>query len=1204
MNRFLYSLQIILLVLLSYSSVKGITSSREQNSLRISILEHHAKSIDADSVTHAIQELKMSLSRCGDCVGLWYLLYELSREACFSSKAYDFSMELSHENSAVNFYLNGELELNTRDFQNAAKMFERSYVLSLSQGDTLSGVFSVFRSIQCFLQSHDIESAGEGINRAKELERHLNIKFVSAVFTLLFAQYLNMLDSLTSAEEGYRSLLNDPELKNYATILLGAYEGLGRLNEKRFRLEEACSYYGSAIEIADRLGAKRSLSIALNNLGQVEIKRGNVEEGRIHLNRAMSLADECNERWLYGYIYYGMGSSYEMERKYSVAFNYFQKSVEFHRLSRNLWGELGSRLRVAYLYVLNDEYEKARKEYNYCIENYTKMKSLYGLSWAIGGRAICNHRLGFFNEAERDYKKCLELRRKIQDFSGCAWALASLGMLYDITAQNSKAILVYTEAIKIAKSVRNLREEGRAYFGLASAYYYLGRNRRAVNYYLRALEIAESLGDVELQYMVSSGLGSVYLEEGKYDEAEKFYINCYDISVALKSTLNIIWSCNNLASLYMARKDFPRAKAYLKMARAYEGLGGYNYLKASTAYLEATLEQQSVRRLKKLLKTIKVAKKAHSPGILWRALSDAAHIEFSRGNRARAIELQTEAIEVVEGISSGTRSIDIKENLMESCNVPYRRLVYYLLSDDRDHVSILKALETAERSRSISFEVLLGNLREMSGDSLTIRKRNRTLSRLSFLQRKLQSPSIIDIERIKIISEIGELERELEVVEMQASQARGLSEVGNIDWEKLLGTIGEDEAIASFFLGSVESYLFLITADSIDVFRVPPEDSLKKLIDRYLSVLSSMTDISCMPEEVFNRCSREVFSKVFGCAYKRFREKRKLVIIADGILHNLPFATLISPDGLIIREHAISYCPSLRTLIFLKDRARDRAKNRGQFSFELVAFGCKGIGGESAFDKHGRLFAFTTVPVLPLYQAEAEAILVGKSLRNSVVSTGRMATERSFKSFPLDRTWLLHIAAHCYVDNEDVRRSFIVFNETKGEGEMQRARECRMSEPWVEDGIVQWNEILALDLQASLVAISGCRSAQGVVSSGEGVRGLSQAFIYSGANCVLASMLDVPDRETSRFMEYFYKEVSKGISFDESLRLAQLKAMKTEGVLSSPSVWGAFSLIGSADARAGAIEETSAQTRSGAVQIVAIFLSFLIVVIVVVRSLR
>jgi len=1155
-------------------------------------------------VTHAIQGLKMSIRGCGDCVGLWYLFYGLSREACFSSKAYDFSMELSHENSAVNFYLNGELELNTRNFQNAAKMFERSYVLFLSQGDTLSSIFSVFRSIQCFLQTHDVESAGKSLKRARGLEQHLNVKFVSAVFTLLFAQYLNMLDSLTSAEEEYRSLLNDPEVKSYPMILLGAYEGLGRLNEKRFRLEEACGYYNSAIKIADRLGAKRSLSIALNNLGQVEIKRGNVEEGRIHLNRAMSLAGECNERWLYGYIYYGIGSSYEVERKYSVALNYFQRSVEFHRLSRNLWGELGSRLRVAYLYVLNDVYEKAKKEYNYCIENYTKMRSLYGLSWAIGGRAICNHKLGFFKEAERDYKRCLELRKKIQDFSGCAWALASLGMLYDITAQYSRAILVYTEAIKIAKDVGNLREEGRAYFGLASAYYYLGRNRRAVDYYMRALEIAKSLGDVELQYMVSSGLGSVYLEENKYDEAERFYINCYDISVELKSTLSIIWTCNNLASLYIARKDFPRAKAYLKLARAYERLGGYNYLEASTAYLEATLEQQGVWRLKKLLEAIEVAKKAHSPSILWRALSDAAHVEFSRGNKARAIELQTEAIEVVEGISSGSRSIDIKGNLMGSCSVPYRRLVYYLLSDDQDYESIRRALETAERSRSISFEVLLGNLREMGGDSLTIRKRNRTLSRLSFLQRKLQSPSIGDIERIKIISEIGELERELEAVEMKASQTRGLSEIGRIDWEKLLGAVGDDEAIASFFLGSDESYLFLITADSIEVFRVPPEDSLKKLVDRYLSILSSMTDVSCIPEEVFTRCSREVFSKVLGCAYNRFKEKRKLVIIADGILHNLPFATLMSPDGLIIRKHAISYCPSLRTLIFLKGRARDRVKNRGQISFELVAFGCKGISGKCAFGEHRRLFAFTIVPVLPLYQAEGEAILIGKLFRNSVVSTGRMATERSFKVFPLDRAWLLHIAAHCYIDNEDVRRSFIVFNEAKGGGKMEREGERGISEAWVEDGIVQWNEILALDLQASLVAISGCRSAQGVVSSGEGVRGLSQAFIYSGANCVLASMLDVPDRETSRFMEYFYREVSKGISFDESLRLAQLKAMKMEGVLSSPSVWGAFSLIGSADARAIEIEESQVPKRLNTIQIVAIFLSFLVVVFVVIRSLK
>jgi CHAT domain-containing protein len=101
---------------------------------------------------------------------------------------------------------------------------------------------------------------------------------------------------------------------------------------------------------------------------------------------------------------------------------------------------------------------------------------------------------------------------------------------------------------------------------------------------------------------------------------------------------------------------------------------------------------------------------------------------------------------------------------------------------------------------------------------------------------------------------------------------------------------------------------------------------------------------------------------------------------------------------------------------------------------------------------------------------------------------------------------------------------------------------------------------MEIPLDADLVTLSSCRSAGARAYSGEGLVGLTWAFLQAGARRVIAGLWDVDDESTSRLMASLYGALARGVPPEDALRDAKLSLLHGSYPYKKPYYWGPFQL--------------------------------------------
>ncbi|MBD0369806.1 MAG: CHAT domain-containing protein [Pyrinomonadaceae bacterium] len=253
---------------------------------------------------------------------------------------------------------------------------------------------------------------------------------------------------------------------------------------------------------------------------------------------------------------------------------------------------------------------------------------------------------------------------------------------------------------------------------------------------------------------------------------------------------------------------------------------------------------------------------------------------------------------------------------------------------------------------------------------------------------------------------------------------------------------------------------------------------------------------------------------------------KQICVVANKSLHQLSFASLVSPSGkYLLEDFVLSYSPSASVLVVATENAlkREQARNENLLSI-----------GNPDFDRE------ENPNLADLQAAESEAKTIAASYRNSLELIGTEATKEKFL-LNFGNSEVIHFAGHFVANRQSPGNSKLLF----------------------AGGDLRSSELGGYKLpRAKLVVLSACETAFERYDKSEGAIGVARTFLALGAPLVVASQWKVDSEPTRDLMVAFHRNrKEKGLSTAESLRLAQLEVLSRDRT-AAPFYWAAFSLIG------------------------------------------
>jgi CHAT domain-containing protein/Flp pilus assembly protein TadD len=372
---------------------------------------------------------------------------------------------------------------------------------------------------------------------------------------------------------------------------------------------------------------------------------------------------------------------------------------------------------------------------------------------------------------------------------------------------------------------------------------------------------------------------------------------------------------------------------------------------------------------------------------------------------------------------------------------------------------------------------------------------------------------LIDLGRARTLLEgLGIAKKEARSLLSENLDAKGVA-------RRLHGTI------LSYWLGPTESYLWAITPSQVKLFKLPKESEISELVRSYQKSIQASNDVLAAN----NDAGQSLYQILIAPAQAMIPKDSKVFIIPDGSLNQLNFETLLVPKPAPhywIEDAVVVSANSVRMLAAFATHPRTQAPAN------LLLIGDP-IPPGGPYEE------------LPNAAREAAAIERYFSPERRMVLTRERALPSAYGNSHPEQYSYIHFVAHGTASRLTPLESAVILSPAPGDPDTFK---------------LYARDIKRYPLRAELVTVSACYGSGARAYAGEGLVGLSWAFLRAGSHYVAAALWEVSDSATPQLMDHMYSAVKQGGTPDVAMREAKLSLVHSQGTYRKPLYWGSFQM--------------------------------------------
>ncbi len=663
---------------------------------------------------------------------------------------------------------------------------------------------------------------------------------------------------------------------------------------------------------------------------------------------------------------------------------------------------------------------------------------------------------------------------------------------------------------------------------------------RAVAAFRTAAEIGRQRNQPRAELEALAELGNIAMRQEHYDEAADRFKTALERSRAIGATDAESKSLGNLGWSYSVVGDFDNAEVSFKEAQEQAGQAGlvedqtYWLISLAENYFQQHRFSEAETTAQKALV---LAEQHDDKNTLTTCLNTSSQIALAAGRLDEAEKFNRQAIDIENAgqdqfginysrliagrIAAGKRDYQVAAGNFEKvladpkAETPLKWEAHARLASN---YAVLHQPAKAEHE----FEVAIRTLRD-ARDSI----QNNDF-RVSFLSSAIEFYDeyvnfLIEQKRPMDALKIADLSR-AQVLEQSLSPANSTTTTKTTSAQNPKETARRLHATLLFYwLGQQKSWLWVLTAGKTSLVPLPASGELAALVKSYRDSFTDPRD----PLEAGNVDGKKLYATLIRPAEKLIAKDSRVVILPDGGLNSLNFETLIVSSPQVdekahywIEDATVLTANSLSLLARSSTAAPPSAGNI------LVM-------GEA-------LSASPDFPPLP--EAGKEVGLLEKYFGESrrLELTGKNATATAFLASQPEKFSYLHFATHGTASQLRPLESAVILSPDKDSYKLYA------------------RDVVQHPLKAYLVTISACNGAGTRTYAGEGLVGLSWAFLRAGAHNVIAGLWEVSNASTPQLMDELYKGIHEGEDPATALRKAKLTLLHSTGNYRKPFYWAPF----------------------------------------------